>query len=47
MWNHLLRYNGVATICKYDAYNIDSSGTATLSTSGISYHEWPLSGRKT
>jgi hypothetical protein len=42
MWNHLLRYNGVATICKYDSYNIDSSGTATLSTSGISYREWPL-----
>jgi hypothetical protein len=42
MWNHLLRYNGVATICKYDSYNIDSSGTATLATSGISYREWPL-----
>ena len=29
-------------ICKYDAYNVDSSGTATLSTTGNSYQEWPL-----
>ncbi len=42
MWNHLLRYQGVATTCKYDSYNIDSSGTATLSTTGISSQEWPI-----
>ena len=42
MWNHLMRYNGIATQCKYDAYNIDSSGTATLSTTGVVYQEWPL-----
>ncbi|NJD31896.1 MAG: DUF1329 domain-containing protein [Gammaproteobacteria bacterium] len=42
IWNHLMRFNGVATLAKYDSYNIDSSGTATLSTSGISYQEWPL-----
>jgi len=41
MWNHLMRYNGIATQCKYDAYNVDSSGTATLSTTGIAYQEWP------
>jgi hypothetical protein len=41
MWNHLLRYNGVATVCKYDSFNIDSSGTATLSTTGVSTREWP------
>jgi hypothetical protein len=42
MWNHLMRYNGIATQCKYDAYNVDASGTATLSTSGVVYQEWPL-----
>ena len=26
MWNHLLRYNGVATSCKYDSYNIGRLG---------------------
>ncbi len=26
MWNHIMRYAGTATICKYDAYNVDSSG---------------------
>ena len=41
MWNHLLRYNGVATQCKYDSFNIDSSGVATLSTTGNSLQEWP------
>lgn len=41
MWNHILRYTGVATYCKYDSYNVDSSGTATLSSTGISYQEWP------
>lgn len=42
MWNHLLRYQGVASVCKYDSYNIDSAGTATLATTGFSYREWPL-----
>jgi hypothetical protein len=41
MWNHLMRYNGVASVCKYDSFNIDSSGTATLSTTGLSSQEWP------
>jgi len=41
MWNHLMRYNGTATLCKYDSFNVDSSGTATLSTTGISSQEWP------
>jgi len=42
VWNHLMRYSGVASTCKYDSYNIDSSGTATLSTTGNSYQEWPF-----
>ena len=42
IWNHLMRYNGVSSVCKYDSYNIDRSGTATLSSTGISYQEWPL-----
>src|SRR5512139_3470089 len=42
IWNHLMRYNGISSTCKYDAYNIDSSGTATLSATGLSYQEWPL-----
>jgi hypothetical protein len=42
MWNHLLRYNGIATTCKYDSYNIDSTGVATLSTTGNNYQEWPI-----
>ncbi len=42
MWNHLVRYQGDATICKYDAFNTDSAGVSTLSTSGISYQEFPV-----
>lgn len=42
IWNHMMRYNGQATSCKYDSYNIDSSGVATLSTTGNSLQEWPL-----
>ena len=42
MWNHLLRFQGIATLCKYDSFNIDSSGNPTLSTTGLSYREWPL-----
>jgi len=42
MWNHLMRYNGISSTCKYDAFNVDASGTATLSATGLSYQEWPL-----
>jgi Protein of unknown function (DUF1329) len=42
IWNHLMRYNGISSVCKYDSYNIDRSGTATLSSTGNSYQEWPL-----
>jgi hypothetical protein len=42
MWNHLVRYNGVATSCKYESYNTDSSGVTTVSAVGQSYQEFSL-----
>ena len=42
MWNHIMRYAGHATFCKYDAFNIDSTGTVTLSATGLSYQEFPI-----
>ncbi len=42
MWNHLLRYQGFATNFKYDSWNVDSSGHATLATSGNAFLEYPL-----
>lgn len=34
MWNHLLRYQGVNIATKFDSWNVDSSGVATLATTG-------------
>lgn len=34
MWNHLLRYQGVNTASKFDSWNVDSAGVATLATTG-------------
>ncbi|MCY1402483.1 hypothetical protein D3C76_81580 [compost metagenome] len=42
MWNHLLRYQGHALNSKYDSWNVDSSGHATLATTGSVYLEYPL-----
>ena len=42
MWNHIMRYSGQATFCKYDAFNVDSAGVATLSATGLSYQEYPI-----
>jgi hypothetical protein len=42
MWNHIMRYAGEASFCKYDSFTVDSSGTATLSATGLSYQEFPL-----
>jgi hypothetical protein len=42
MWNHLVRYQGKAWEGKFDSFNVDSSGVATLSGSGLTYSEWPL-----
>ncbi|MES2152587.1 MAG: DUF1329 domain-containing protein [Pseudomonadota bacterium] len=46
MWNHLLRYQGHAFYTKYDSWNVDSSGTPTLATTGEIYQEFPLSDPK-
>lgn len=42
MWNHLLRYQGHATHLKYDSWNVDASGHASLATTGTAYLEYPL-----
>ena len=42
MWNHLLRYQGHALNIKYDNWNIDSSGRATLATTSNGFTEYPL-----
>lgn len=42
MWNHLLRYQGHALNTKYDSWNVDSSGHASLATTGNAYLEYPL-----
>ena len=34
MWNHLVRYTGVAYNVKYENWNVDSAGVASLATSG-------------
>jgi hypothetical protein len=34
MWNHLLRYQGVDISTKFDSWNVDSAGVATLATTG-------------
>jgi hypothetical protein len=44
MWNHLLRYKGVAYRHEYKSYNVDSSGTPTLSTSGVMTQDYPYYG---
>jgi Protein of unknown function (DUF1329) len=41
MWNHLVRFNGQAYTFKYRAYNVDASGTATMSTEGTINQEYP------
>ena len=41
MWNHLLRYVGVASNFKYDNWNVDSSGNAALATSGKLFVDYP------
>ena len=42
MWNHLLRYQGHAINSKYDSWNVDASGNASLATTGDAYLEYPL-----
>lgn len=46
MWNHLLRYQSPSFFTKYDSWNVDSSGTATLATTGEIWQEFPLADAK-
>ena len=41
MWNHLLRYVGVASNFRYDNWNVDASGRPALATSGKLIVEYP------
>jgi hypothetical protein len=41
MWNHLVRFNGVAYEAKYRNLSVDSSGHASLTTEGNSVQEYP------
>lgn len=42
MWNHLLRYQGVAYSTKYDSWNVDASGGQNLATSGEIVNSFPI-----
>jgi hypothetical protein len=42
MWNHLVRFNGVAYEAKYRNLSVDSSGHASLTTEGNSVQEYPF-----
>ena len=41
IWNHLVRFQGVATNAKYDSFNVDAAGVLTLSTTGINWQQFP------
>ena len=42
IWNHNLRYTGIAQNAKFDTWNVDSAGVPTLATTGQIYYEYPL-----
>ena len=42
MWNHLLRYQGVAQKAKYDSWNVDAAGVAALATTGLAFNGFPI-----
>ncbi|CAD5107434.1 DUF1329 domain-containing protein [Zestomonas carbonaria] len=42
MWNHLLRYQGVTINSKYDSWNVDAAGVATLATTGMAFINYPI-----
>ncbi|UTW12375.1 DUF1329 domain-containing protein [Marinobacterium rhizophilum] len=42
MWNHLLRFQGQAYQTKYDSWNVDAAGVATLATTGTAYNDYPI-----
>lgn len=41
IWNHLVRYRGLATSFKYAAYNVDASGRSSLATEGTLNQDFP------
>lgn len=42
MWNHLLRYQGSTANSKFDNWNVDSAGVATLATTGDATINYPF-----
>ncbi|PYY67772.1 outer membrane lipoprotein-sorting protein [Pseudomonas jessenii] len=42
MWNFLLRYQGVSISSKYDSWNVDSAGVASLATTGQANISYPI-----
>jgi uncharacterized protein DUF1329 len=42
MWNHLMRYQGFNFQSKYDNWNVDSAGVATLATTGELFQDFPV-----
>jgi hypothetical protein len=46
MWNHLMRYSGYATSFKYDNWNVDAAGVATLALTADGWFEYPLNNPK-
>ncbi|GGO84277.1 hypothetical protein GCM10011348_30150 [Marinobacterium nitratireducens] len=42
MWNHLLRFQGKAIESKYDSWNVDAAGVATLATTGTAFNDYPI-----
>ena len=41
MWNHLLRVGGNRNV-KYDSWNVDAAGVPTLSTTALSFSNYPI-----
>lgn len=44
MWNHLMRYVGVAYRLNYKSWNVDTTGTPTLATAGVLTEDYPYYG---
>jgi Protein of unknown function (DUF1329) len=42
VWNHLMRFPGNAYVVKYENWNVDSAGVASLATAGTLTNEFPL-----
>lgn len=42
MWNHLTRFTGAAYNTKYENWNVDAAGVASLATAGNLFNEFPL-----